>query len=86
VIQLLVQELQVNLHSSAEAVAGGLNLAHFACTFGHARVGAWAVYVEPLLLSGLEMASQSTPLHVCASKGESLVCLAMYPFNAVSHV
>ena len=65
-----------------EAVAGGLNLAHFACTgssqqvpvswhssfshsccridlsagpgtFGHARLAAWAVRVEPSLLAGV---------------------------------
>ena len=78
VIQLLVEQLDVNL-TGVEAVAGGLNLAHFACTFGHAHLGGWAVNVDPSLLAGVDVASHSTPLHVCASKGELAVLDRLLP-------
>lgn len=76
VIQFVVEQVGVKLSG---VKAGGLNLAHFACTFGHARLGEWAVSVEPSLLGDADTTSNSTPLHVCASKGDLAVLDRLLP-------
>ena len=41
-ITVLVDEFGIDLLAD-RAVVGGLNVAHFACTFGHSLLAAWAV-------------------------------------------
>ena len=72
-IQLLVDEFGADI---SESVAG-MNIAHFACTYGHAHVAEWAVSVDAGLLDGVEEPTGATPLHICASKGEVEVTEAL---------